>query len=289
MEDLNKQQIVLLTLLVSFVTSIATGITTVSLLDQAPKTSVPQTINRIVERTVEKVVEPDLSDQEEKIVFVETTPEKEVVTVIVNEEDAQIESVQKNLQSLVRVYVEGRSKSLAAFAGLAVITDSSGTILMDRARINPREDYIAVYPNGQFELDIVEGGGPGISFIPKIPADQGNVSFKAAEFANSNELQLAQSVILLSGQPDNNVLPGVITALNTTGEGEAENVVSVKASTPVADVLSGSIIVTLSGKVAGMSFVTGSNEFVASNTVASYRIAPVSSNSSEEVEVAPVN
>ena len=51
MEKLNKSQIVLLTLLVSFVTLIATGVVTVSLMDQAPP-AIAQTVNRIVERTV---------------------------------------------------------------------------------------------------------------------------------------------------------------------------------------------------------------------------------------------
>ncbi len=53
-DDLSKSQLLLLTLLVNFVMSIATGIVTVSLLDVAPAT-VTQTVNRIVEQTVQTV------------------------------------------------------------------------------------------------------------------------------------------------------------------------------------------------------------------------------------------
>lgn len=54
-KDLNKSQLILLAILLSFVTSIATGITTVTLMDQAPS-SVTVPINRIIRETVEKVV-----------------------------------------------------------------------------------------------------------------------------------------------------------------------------------------------------------------------------------------
>jgi hypothetical protein len=54
-KDLNKPQLILLAILLSFVTSIATGITTVTLMDQAPA-SVTIPINRIIRQTVEKVV-----------------------------------------------------------------------------------------------------------------------------------------------------------------------------------------------------------------------------------------
>ena len=85
LEELSKSQIILLTLLVSFVTSIATGIVTVSLMDQAPP-AIAQTVNRIVERTVEKVV--SLPSQTAAAV----TTEK---TVVIKESDLISDAVAK--------------------------------------------------------------------------------------------------------------------------------------------------------------------------------------------------
>lgn len=53
-QELNKKQLILLTLLITFVVSIATGIITVTLMQQMPK-STTQTINNVIQRTIEKV------------------------------------------------------------------------------------------------------------------------------------------------------------------------------------------------------------------------------------------
>src|SRR3989338_1284698 len=92
MENLTKQQIILLTLLVSFVTYIATGIVTVALMNQAP-VGVVQTINRVVERTIETVTSPP---KETKTIVKET--------VIVNPEDQIVSAVEKTSKSVVRIY-----------------------------------------------------------------------------------------------------------------------------------------------------------------------------------------
>src|SRR3989338_3511789 len=55
LEQLTKTQMILLAVLLSFVTSIATGIVTVTLVDKAP-TDVTRTIQKDVEKTVERVV-----------------------------------------------------------------------------------------------------------------------------------------------------------------------------------------------------------------------------------------
>lgn len=60
-KDLNKSQLILLAVLLSFVTSIVTGITTVTLMQQAPASfTVP--ITRVVRETVEKIVPVKTAD-----------------------------------------------------------------------------------------------------------------------------------------------------------------------------------------------------------------------------------
>jgi len=54
LEELTKSQLILLTILVNFVTSVATGVLTVSLLDVSPP-FVTQTVNHVVEHTIETV------------------------------------------------------------------------------------------------------------------------------------------------------------------------------------------------------------------------------------------
>lgn len=65
-KDLNKPQLVLLTLLISFVVSIATGITAVSLLSKVP-TTVSQTINKVIHETISKDSSKDDTSKEGKI------------------------------------------------------------------------------------------------------------------------------------------------------------------------------------------------------------------------------
>src|ERR1700693_2855924 len=72
-KDLNKPQLILLAVLLSFVTSIATGITTVTLMQQAPP-SFTAPVTRIVRETVEKIVPAEsgpktqaLSDEQKKL------------------------------------------------------------------------------------------------------------------------------------------------------------------------------------------------------------------------------
>lgn len=63
-KDLDKTQMILLVMLVCFVISIATGIVTISLMQEVP-VSVPQTINRVIERTINNVTTVPVVQTEE--------------------------------------------------------------------------------------------------------------------------------------------------------------------------------------------------------------------------------
>ena len=118
MEDLTKTQIILLTLLISFVTSIATGIITTSLLAEAPA-SVTQTINRVVEHTIEKVT-PTTGGSNTK----ETT--------IINEDDAVTSAISKATPAVVRIKSPIAPDGSQEFYGLGVIVSKSGLVLSDK-------------------------------------------------------------------------------------------------------------------------------------------------------------
>jgi len=98
-EELNKSQIVLLTIFVAFVSSIATGIVTVSLMMQAPP-SVSQTINRVVEKTIERV---------EKGVPGPIQIQTTVREVPVNQEDLIASVIAKSTGSLFQIYAAQES------------------------------------------------------------------------------------------------------------------------------------------------------------------------------------
>src|SRR3990167_3502922 len=126
-EQLSKSQIVLLTILVAFVTSIATGIVTVSLMEQAPP-AIAQTVNRVVERTVERVVPATQNAAAATVI----TTEK---TIVVKESDLVAKAVADAMPSIVRLYrddgkdVEG--KALETFLGLGIVLSEGGVMVGD--------------------------------------------------------------------------------------------------------------------------------------------------------------
>ncbi len=210
-EQLTKAQIVLLVLLVSFVTSIATGIVTVTLLDQAPP-AVTQTINRVVEHTVERVV-PGIG-------------QKEVITktVVVNEGDLVAKSIEKNTSVLVRIFENTQS---GAFLGLGVIATQDGIVATDSTLVSTDSTYRLMINSGEFfdanvirhtpenSIALLKIVLPETSSEDETDSVSNNIvtTFTPALFSNVTNLKLGQTVVALSGEEYTNVTVGIISGL----------------------------------------------------------------------------
>lgn len=277
MNDLNAQQIVLLTLLVSFVTSIATGITTVSLLEQAPA-PFTQTINRVVEKTIETII-PQPNENSNIV----KTPIKETITVIVKDEDLAIDAVSKNSKSLARIYQKVGATEV--FIGLGIVFDNQGRLVTDASIIQKSGKYTAVYSSGKYNLSVGYRELNDPYAILKISDGQNApFDFSAARFSDSQNIKLAQSVISLSGINTNTVATGIVTNLITDSgalkeaqvKSDAQPVQQLKlieTSVDKTNILIGSFILNLNGEIIGARInndLTRVNTFTPSNNIKNF-------------------
>lgn len=242
-EELTKSQIILLVLLVSFVTSIATGIVTVSLLAQAPP-AVTQTVNRIVERTVETVVPSN--NQQASVVTKE-------VTVVVKEDDLITESINNGFKGIVRIH-EGNSTSTPIIA-LGAIT-GSGTIVTDYAMVDG--EHTVLYDDEAFQYEVTaEFPKIGISFMTAIDDAPDGKVFKGADVES---VKLGQTMIGLYGARSDRVELTTVAAvqpLTTLSFGEEDNKKETKVrliETTINTTLTpGTPIISIFGELVGIS------------------------------------
>jgi hypothetical protein len=246
--DLNTQQIVLLCLLVAFVTSITTAISVVSLNSQNPE-PVTQTINRVVEKTIERVVESEEEKEGNKTPV--SRQEKEVVTVVVNQEDLTIDSVQKSSKSLTRIHISNKG-TVGEFVTLGVAV-SGDTIVVDKNMILKKGTYIAKTKIGDFPVDVFSHEDNSNFALLKLK--DGKSGLEKAEFTDSNGIKLAQSVISLSGIISDSVSVGVINKIDSFSKTEGENtwieVTKIYTGVDSENITVGSLLINLSGKIVG--------------------------------------
>jgi len=253
MDHLSRQQLILLAILISFVTSMATGIVTVSLMDQTPR-SVTQTINRVVEKTIETVV-PERTNNAAAVVTKET--------VVVKSDDLVVESVEKNLKSLVKIYKIGQdlSNGKPIFSSIGIMTDEG--IMAERFIIEKEKDqfgviipetYEAILPDGTKValLPIAEKGGDKLVFFEK-KGDDGkpagiNFGLPKISFGQADKLKLGQSVVQIGGSENNSVATGIVALLK---KGDKDKVLEIVTDIRKSDRILGTILTNLSGEVVG--------------------------------------
>jgi S1-C subfamily serine protease len=237
-EELSKSQIVLLVLLISFVTSMATGIVTVSLMDQAP-TSVAQTVNRVIEQTIKEVASPGQS-------AAAATPVK---TVVVKESDAIAGAVQKSTPSIVRLY----SSDGSTFLGLGVVVDASGDIVTDTAAVGSVGQASVALANGSSAQASVmtRDAGAGIALLAVATSSVSTTTPAWVPIGvPSSAPVLGETVVLIAGESNPWIGSGLISSLTPAS---ATMEALVKTDISGDNVLYGSPLIDTDGNLVGLS------------------------------------
>lgn len=275
-ERLNKSQIVLLTLLVSFVTSIATGIVTVTLMEQAPP-AITQTVNRIVERTVEKVIQEPVSQPAAAATVV---TEK---TIIVKETDLIEKAVARVTPSLVRLYTTGideSGKPITLFVGFGIVLDESGTLLADSGT-----------PSGSLTAERHDGVSVRVS---PLAAGLGTMRLQAATTTGTSTIlwqpalfskakaRLGESVVALGGRTTTRLAAGIVTAISEPGSNDTKGLF--ETNIPNDAFSAGSPLLTIDGEIigiatrvsreAGSAFLASSNALLDNDGIAREETSP---------------
>ena len=229
-KDLNKTQLILLALLLSFVTSIATGIVTVTLMQQAP-TAVTQPINRIVQQTIEKVV-PDYSP---------ATTE----TVVVKEDDLVVDAVTKTRANFAVLLA---SKDAVSPIGDAY-SIGGGAFLIASAPIDQTLPYTIKEGNAFLDAKATAVSPLGFSLVSTDSADPANANLPAASFGKDSDIKAGQTaVIISSGAISKAVVQSVQTA--TDASKDSYDSVALDPEPTVAQI--GSFVADLDGNVIGI-------------------------------------
>jgi len=244
LEQLNKSQIVLLTMLVSFVTSIATGIVTVALIEEAP-TDVTRVVQRVVERTVETV-----SPAEQQATVI--TREK---TVIIKEADLIAAAIADNKSKIVSVV----DAETGTFISLGIFVDSLGSLAMDASTLEDGGNYaIDIGAEEYVPATVVyEGGARGIAIL-EVGDERTGVS---AILPSESALRLGQTLVAFIG--GGSITQGIATGLGDGGY--------IGTSINAGKIAPGAPLINVDGEVVGMS--TGASRKVGESSFAPIRAA----------------
>ena len=240
-KDLNKRQLILLALLLSFVASIATSITTVTLMQQAP-TSVTVPINRVIQQTVEKIQQ----------VEGKTT----VQTVVVKEEDLVVDALEKNRSSVFVITKEttddGGSTVTETSAGRGLVLNSDGILVVDGSMVPDKGVYYAKNDSGKFKLSFIAWNKDGFSFV-KLgePLDVKNkLAFTVPSFGDIDKMKAGQKILFLGANISTFVFDG----------NKDIRVNANKANSAGA-------VLNLNGEVIGIALEKENSSFVSSNSI----------------------
>src|SRR3989344_6390424 len=221
-EGLSKSQLILLTILVNFVTSVATGILTVSILDKAPP-YVTQTVNRVVEHTIETVTE--------------TVPAAVVTAPAPSNQDLVTAAIGADASRLVAIYPAKSSTTTPAIA-IGTYLPKSKAVATAALDALPKEARIS-FPDGTSLPASLSRAGHGIAIygfadeakLPKAPSPV---------LVAGKDLRLGETALAIGA--DASAATGIVSRVSDDG-----------IRTTLPDIGTGSAVVDLSGNLIGIA------------------------------------
>jgi len=221
-EELSKSQLILLTILVNFVTSVATGILTVSLLDHAPA-FVTQTVNRVVEHTIETVA----AAAPAAIIQAPAPSNQDLVTAAIGADAARA----------VAIYAAETGTSTPAIA-IGTYLPKSHAIATAAQDALPKE-VLVEFTNGSYVQASLAHEGKGIMIYGF--ADEATLpKMTSPVLVASSDLKLGETALALGA--DGSAATGIVARVSEKG-----------VQTTLPDIGTGSAAVDLAGNLIGIS------------------------------------
>ena len=254
MESLTKTQIVLLVLLVSFVTSLATGIVTVTLVNQAPQ-PVTHTINKVVEKLVPK----EVPIKEKTVIF---SNEENLVKIIKGASLAVVSIMAATTKDLTATTTGEEAGKKPRPTGSGFFISQDGTILTNRHIVEDAAlEYVVITSDGKsFPAAVISRSQSQDIAVLKV---EGN-NFNFIRLGDSKNINIGQTAVAIgsdSGEFQNTVSVGVVSGLNKMAaalnsvSGPEDLVALIQIDAAANPGNSGGPLVDLSGRAIGINTV----------------------------------
>jgi S1-C subfamily serine protease len=278
MENLTKTQLVMLVLLVSFVTSLVTGIVTVSLVEQTPS-PITQTINKVIEKLApyekqEKAKAPEqpaptevpYQNKEDAIVKAVKNVSPSVVSVVATKDIPVIEEYYINpfpefmpdLQ--IPQYRQKGTEKKQVSSGTGFFISKDGLLLTNKHVVeDTKAEYSVILNDGRkLEAKVLARDPFQDIAIIKVTGD----NFIPIPLGDSDSINVGQTVIAIGnalGEFRNTVSVGIISGLHRSvtaqgslsGPEELQELIQTDAAINPGN--SGGPLIDLSGRVIGIN------------------------------------
>ncbi|MEI8338159.1 MAG: hypothetical protein WCF92_03380 [bacterium] len=209
MDHLTKQQVILLALLVSFATAVATGITIFSLADNSTNPGVQQIAYRVIEKTISQVA----SDSPvRKIIpdIVQNTPAPTPQTLSISD------IADKTSGSLIRIYKTAIGTTTHDFVTLGVMTADNHIIAASVLDLNTSLNYVTVLSDKkEYQITFVKDLGAGLALF-KMNDETAAKTIPTIKILSASKLKIGFNVVAIGGDQLSNVVStGIIKQITT--------------------------------------------------------------------------